>query len=82
MNGWHKSSHAADNGCCVEVSFHKSSASADNGACVEVGTCDCDEVSEVLVRDSKDPTGPWLSFAPAAFAEFLAGVKLGQFDRR
>lgn len=81
MNGWHKSSRSA-NGNCVEVGFHKSSASAGNGACVEVGTCDCDEASEVLVRDSKDPTGPWLSFAPAAFAEFLAGVKLGQFDRR
>ena len=46
------------------------------------GTCggDCVEVADNLpgvvgVRDSKAPTGPALTFAPAAWAAFLAGVQ-------
>ena len=65
-------------GECVEVAFHKATASADNGNCVEVGTCHCDGVH---VRDSKDPTGPVLTFPPDAWRGFLAGAKAGQFDR-
>lgn len=29
----------------------------------------------VGVRDSKDPTGPALTFAPATWAAFVSGVK-------
>ncbi|WP_033438147.1 DUF397 domain-containing protein [Saccharothrix sp. NRRL B-16314] len=47
--------------------WFKSSRSADNPACVEVrfvpGTTD--------VRDSKNPTGPVLSFPRGAWTQFL-----------
>jgi hypothetical protein len=33
----------------------------------------------VAVRDSKDPAGPALLFAPVAWDAFCAGVKSGEF---
>lgn len=66
------------NGGCVEVGFHKSSYS-DNKACVEVGSCDCDG-NLILVRDSKDKTGPTLSFTPDAWTGFLSGIRDGDFS--
>lgn len=75
---WRKSSFSAGNGDCVEVAWQKSSHSAGNGACVEVGwrtssfsagSGNCVEVGSappaLLVRDSKNPGGPVLSFAQA-----------------
>jgi hypothetical protein len=38
--------------------------------------------SGVLVRDSKDPHGPVLSFAHASFACFIREVAAGRFDLR
>lgn len=73
---WIKSS-SADGGTCVER-FRKSSRSADTANCVEVGACWCHGVP---IRDSKDPDGPVLLFTKDAWAQFLAGVKQGQFDR-
>lgn len=35
-----------------------------------------------LVRDSKDPTGPVLSFDPEEWESFLRGAKIGEFDVR
>ncbi|MGY2061009.1 DUF397 domain-containing protein [Nocardia gipuzkoensis] len=35
----------------------------------------------VGVRDSKDPTGPALVFAPGEWDAFTAGVRGGEFDR-
>ncbi|GAA3422555.1 DUF397 domain-containing protein [Streptosporangium vulgare] len=32
----------------------------------------------VAVRDSKDPYGPMLTFSPAAWGDFLAGVRSGE----
>jgi hypothetical protein len=32
------------------------------------------------VRDSKDPTGPVLVFAPNAWRAFIDGAREGQFD--
>ena len=72
-----KAAASAGNGACVEVGFHKSSYSADTANCVEVGTCTC---HGVLVRDSKDPTGPVLSFSADSFAAFLADLKAGVLD--
>jgi hypothetical protein len=34
----------------------------------------------VLVRDSKDPTGPQLAFSTEEWNAFLAGVRCGEFD--
>jgi len=35
----------------------------------------------VLVRDSKDASGPVLRFAAIGWKGFLAGVRAGEFDR-
>jgi hypothetical protein len=68
---WFKSSYSGSNGGdCIEVavSWRKSSYSGDNGGeCVEVAACP----STVHVRDSKDPEGPALSFAPEEWSTFL-----------
>jgi hypothetical protein len=34
----------------------------------------------VAVRDTKDPDGPKLAFAPEEWIAFTAGVKAGEFD--
>jgi hypothetical protein len=34
----------------------------------------------ILVRDSKDPDGTILTFDRSAFANFLTGVRNGEFD--
>lgn len=59
------------------IRWIKSSASAGNGQCVEVASVREDEV---LVRNSRDPEGPILSFAKAEWVAFLAGAKAGEFD--
>ncbi|MFF7456867.1 DUF397 domain-containing protein [Kitasatospora sp. NPDC008115] len=66
---WFKSSYSGDEGgACVEVGWHKSSHShGDNACCVEVA----ETTSAVLVRDSKDQSGPHLTFSPAAWQAFL-----------
>ncbi|MFC4893705.1 DUF397 domain-containing protein [Streptosporangium amethystogenes subsp. fukuiense] len=38
-----------------------------------------DEELLVLVRDSKDPEGPVLSFAPSEWDAFLGMIKGGEF---
>jgi hypothetical protein len=56
----------------------KSSRSAGNGgACVEVAR---NLPGVVGVRDSNDPTGPTLAFAPAAWLAFTSAVKDDQLD--
>jgi hypothetical protein len=76
---WRKASACNDSGC-VEVStpgFRKARRSADTAACVEVSGCRC---GDVLVRDSKDPDGPVLSFGADAWRGFLAAIGAGEFD--
>lgn len=51
--------------------WRKSRRSANNGACVEVAA----QTSAIAVRDSKDPSGPALIFAQAAWQAFAAGVQ-------
>ncbi|MEU7366488.1 DUF397 domain-containing protein [Streptomyces hygroscopicus] len=69
---WFKSSYSAGNGGeCVEVAmdWRKSSYSGgEGGACVEVASCRPDTVH---VRDSKNSTGPVLTFAAHEWAEFV-----------
>lgn len=66
---WFKSSHSSDKAdACVEIAWHKSSYSSNEGGeCVEVA----ETTTAVLVRDSKDKSGPHLSFTPAAWESFL-----------
>ncbi|MEU7096045.1 DUF397 domain-containing protein [Kitasatospora aureofaciens] len=59
-----------------DVTWYKSSYSTQGGNCIEVS----DSLSAVVpVRDSKDPEGPVLVFPADAFADFVAGVRNGDF---
>jgi hypothetical protein len=35
----------------------------------------------IAVRDSKDPSGPVLGFAPDEWRAFAAGIRAGEYDR-
>lgn len=59
------------------IRWIKASASTGNGACFQVATVKEDEI---LVRNSRDPEGPVLSFTSAEWVAFLAGAKAGEFD--
>ncbi|MFI0939497.1 DUF397 domain-containing protein [Streptomyces sp. NPDC021020] len=50
-------------------------SSGAGGDCVEVA----DGLSVIPVRDSKDPEGPALTFAPAAWTAFISDVKAGRY---
>jgi hypothetical protein len=56
--------------------WFKSIHSYGGGACVEVRAVN----GGIRMRDSKDPDGAQLSFSPAEWAAFLAGVRDGEFD--
>ncbi|MFY1703626.1 DUF397 domain-containing protein [Micromonospora sp. WMMA1923] len=52
--------------------WRKSTRSNNGGDCVEVA----DNLPGIVgLRDSKDPTGQALTFEPASWAHFVAGVK-------
>jgi len=55
--------------------FRKSSYSNSGDACVEVAT---NLPGLVAVRDSKDPSGPALTFSPTAWNDFLMGIRSGE----
>ena len=57
-----------------DAEFRKSSLSGGGNNCVEVAT---NLSGLVAVRDSKDPSGPALTFSPAAWSDFLAGIRSG-----
>jgi hypothetical protein len=57
--------------------FVKSSYSDGERACMEVAA---DGAAGFVVRDSKNPTGPILSFTGAEWTAFLAGASDGEFD--
>lgn len=77
MFRWRRASRC-ESGACVQVGadWTKSKRSAANGNCVETMAYQGD----ILVRDSKDPTGPVLRFTADEWAAFTAGVKDGEFD--
>ena len=52
--------------------FKSSHSGGTGGDCVEVAT---NLPGIVAVRDSKDPNGPALVFAPEVWADFIAQVK-------
>lgn len=56
--------------------WHKSTRSGASGDCVEVA----DNLPEVVaVRDSKDRSGPVLTFSRSEWLAFVEGVKAGEF---
>jgi Domain of unknown function (DUF397) len=55
----------------------KASKSFSNGNCIEVAPA---EDGGVLIRDSRDPDGPVLTFTPAEWDAFLDGARKGEFD--
>jgi uncharacterized protein DUF397 len=58
--------------------WRKSSYSGSNGGtCVEVAA---NLPGVIAVRDSKDPAGPALVFAPGGWRAFIAGARAGEFD--
>ncbi|MDX3377330.1 DUF397 domain-containing protein [Streptomyces sp. ME02-6991-2A] len=57
----------------------KSSYSDNGGTCVEWAPRTASTTGLVPVRDSKNTTGPVLSFPAAAFSSFVAGVRAGDF---
>jgi len=61
----------------LEESWRKSSRSGSDGACVEVRRLS----AAIQIRDSKDRSGPVLSFPADAWHGFVAGVHDGEFDR-
>ncbi|MGP3968799.1 DUF397 domain-containing protein [Streptomyces sp. 6N223] len=78
---WRRSSYSGGNGNCVEVaplaSWRKSSHSGTNGDCVEVAAFAAHDGR--AVRDSKDPSGPVLTFGDAEWSAFISGAKRGAF---
>jgi predicted secreted Zn-dependent protease len=58
------------------MEWRKSSYSGTNGQCIEAAP----GPGLVLVRDSKDRSGPVLTFTPAQWTAFAAGVRDGEFD--
>jgi Domain of unknown function (DUF397) len=60
------------------LTWRKSSySSGQGGNCVEVADL---PRGHRAVRDSKNPTGPALTFTVSAWSAFTAGVRAGQFD--
>ncbi|MGW1675821.1 DUF397 domain-containing protein [Saccharopolyspora sp. NPDC002376] len=56
----------------IRYSWQKSSYTGPNGNCVELSR------PRGLVRDSKDPDGPWIQIDAAAL---IQAVKDGRFDQ-
>jgi Domain of unknown function (DUF397) len=58
--------------------WRTSSYSLSNGDCVEVASLG---EAGMGVRDSKDRSGPVLTFSAVQWRSFVAGVRAGGFDR-
>lgn len=60
--------------------WRKSSYSTgqDNISCVELATGRSAMSHVIAVRDSKNPDGPVLRFAPAEFRALLSGLRAGR----
>ena len=56
----------------------RKSVRSDQGNCVEVAFA---ADGTVGVRDSKNPTGTVLEFAPGEWDAFIAGAQAGEFNR-
>ncbi len=56
--------------------WRASTYSGNSGNCVEVAGLD----RRTAVRDSKDPTGPALTFTDAQWGAFAVALRTGEFD--
>ncbi|GES28899.1 DUF397 domain-containing protein [Streptomyces angustmyceticus] len=54
-------------------------SSQDGGNCLEWSPAHANAHGTVPVRDSKNPNGPALNFAPTAWSAFVTGVQAGDF---
>ncbi|MFG2165440.1 DUF397 domain-containing protein [Micromonospora chersina] len=61
----------------VAPRWRKSIRSANEGNCVEVAD---NLPGVVLVRDSKDPSGPTLAFTPAAWRSLVTSLRRHGLD--
>ncbi|MFH8490554.1 DUF397 domain-containing protein [Streptomyces longisporoflavus] len=57
----------------IVTEFRKSSYSDQQGDCLEMART---RIGGSAIRDSKNPSGPALTFAPAAWAGFVAEIKV------
>ncbi|MEU7178849.1 MULTISPECIES: DUF397 domain-containing protein [Streptomyces] len=57
----------------------KSTYSGGEGQCIEWAPAHAHATGEFLVRDSKDPHGPALTFESSAWSLFVTAVKGGEF---
>jgi hypothetical protein len=60
----------------LDQTWRKSTRSGSNGQCVEARRMG----DTIQLRDSKDRSGPVLSFTLAGWTAFTAGVKGAEFD--
>jgi len=61
----------------LDATWRKSSRSSTNGSCVEVRRV----AAAVEVRDTKDRSGPVLTFTADSWRSFVGAVHVGDFDR-
>lgn len=74
---WAKSTRSNPSGNCLEARWVKSSKSSPSGDnCVEARY----DGGVVAVRDSKDRSGPVLTFTRDEWTAFLGGARDGEFD--
>jgi hypothetical protein len=60
------------------ATWHRSRRSSPNGNCVEIATLGRETMA---VRDSKDPDGPALVYPPAAIANLIEAVRMGNIRK-
>lgn len=60
----------------LDAGWRKASHSVNNGACVEVASVP----ASVLVRNTVNPSGAAIAYAPTAWRVFLNSAKDGAFD--
>jgi hypothetical protein len=58
------------------LEWRKARRSANNGACVELAPA----AGQILIRDSKDRSGPVIAYSEYSWRRFIAVAKTGSFD--
>lgn len=59
----------------IDGEWSRSSFCGEAGHCIEVAT-----ETRVLLRDSKDPNGPYLQFSVDEWEAFAAGIRNREFQ--